>query len=141
MIFDYFLVVLSGAIGAIGTFLMIHFLGFTTVRAACLATLFFVAVTWSLHHPFHILMQSAFLGSTFVGMTDKSLLGWKRVLAASLLFSFFFLLLIPMIRALKGSVETAAFLSSGIVYGLTRWSFQEPATSEDKPISPPLPPS
>lgn len=134
MIFDYFLIVASGAVGAVGTFLMIHYLGFTTVRAACLATLLFIGLTWPIHHPFNTMMQAAFLGSSLVGMTDKSNLGWKRVLAASLLFSFFFLLLIPMIRALKGSVETASFLSSGIIYGLTRWSFQEQVN--ESPASP-----
>jgi hypothetical protein len=49
-------------------------------------------------------------------MTDKSRMGRKRVLIASLLFGLIFTFLIPFAEGIGGGLGTAAFLSSSCTY-------------------------
>lgn len=107
-------------LGAEITFFLIHKAHWPTVRASSAATLVFASLIGLLHVPFVGALQAAFFGATFVGMTDKSRLGWKRVLLASLIFGMIFVFLIPLAQGFGGGLGAAAFVSSSVIYSVSK---------------------
>jgi hypothetical protein len=79
-------VLLVAALGSGLTFYLIHKKHVSTVRASSASTLVFALSALVLQLPFGNVLPAAFFGATFVGMTDKSRLGAKRVFAASMIF-------------------------------------------------------
>lgn len=113
-------VLLVSIAGAQITYYLIHKKHVSTVRASAAPTLIFAVTVSFLPVPFVGALQAAFFGATFVGMTDKSRLGWKRVLIASLVFGLVFFFLIPLVKGVGGGLGAAAFLSSSCVYTLVK---------------------
>ncbi|WP_413580910.1 hypothetical protein [Bdellovibrio sp. HCB288] len=115
-------VLLVSILGAQATYFLIHHKHWPTVRASAFPALLFViflrlsGVNWD------GALQGAFFGATFVGMTDKSRLGWKRVLVASLVYGVIFTFLIPLARGVGGGLGAAAFASCSVVYILTNFA-------------------
>lgn len=103
-------------LGAQVTYFLIHKVHMPTVRASSASTLIFALIVGALNISFVGALQAAFFGATFVGMTDKSRLGWKRVLLASLIFGVVFVFLIPLAQGFGGGLGAAAFFSSSVVY-------------------------
>ncbi|MFM6927890.1 MAG: hypothetical protein ACKOX6_05460 [Bdellovibrio sp.] len=114
------MICLVAAFGAEITFALIHRFRFSTIRASTLPTLFFAAGIYFANFPEQRVFQAAFFGATFVGMTDKSRLGWKRVLIASQIFAFCYIFLIPFAQGFGGGLGASAFLSCAIVLGMSR---------------------
>ena len=112
----YLGIIISSVLGAELTYLAIHKFHLPTVRASSASTLIYALVIQLMHLPFGVSLQAAFFGATFVGMTDKSRLGWKRVLFASLVFAMIYIFLIPLAKGIGGSLGTAAFVSSSVSY-------------------------
>lgn len=113
-------VCLVSALGAEITFAMIHRFRFSTIRASTLSTLVFAGLLFLANFPDQRVLQAAFFGATFVGMTDKSRLGWKRVLLASQVFALCYVFLIPFAQGVGGGLGASAFLSCAIVLGISR---------------------
>lgn len=108
-------VLLVAVIGAQLTFFLIHKKHISTVRASSASTLIFAVAAWALQFPFGNVLPAAFFGATFVGMTDKSRLGAKRVFAASLIFGLIYTFLIPLAQGFGGGLGAAAFVSCAVV--------------------------
>jgi hypothetical protein len=109
-------VLLSAILGAQVTYFLIHKRHMPTVRASSGPALMFALLVGTLNIPFVGALQAAFFGATFVGMTDKSRLGWKRVFLASVIFGLIFTFLIPFAKGIGGGLGAAAFVSSAVVY-------------------------
>lgn len=109
-------VLLVAAIGAELTFYLIHKKHVSTVRASSASTLLFALSALVLQLPFGNVLPAAFFGATFVGMTDKSRLGSKRVFAASMIFGMIFTFLIPLAQGFGGGLGAAAFVSCAFVH-------------------------
>lgn len=109
-------VLLVAAIGAEITFYLIHKKHVSTVRASSAATLSFALAAAALNLPFGNVLPAAFFGATFVGMTDKSRMGAKRVFAASVIFGLIFTFLIPLAQGFGGGLGAAAFVSCSVVH-------------------------
>ena len=112
----YIGIIIAAILGAEMTYHAIHKYHLPTVRASSGSTLIFALIIQAMHLPYGISLQAAFFGATFVGMTDKSRLGWKRVLFASLVFAAIYIFLIPLAKGIGGSLGTAAFVSSSVSY-------------------------
>jgi hypothetical protein len=112
-------VMLVAALSAQVTYYLIHIKHWPTVRASALPTLIFVVILQHSGINWDGALQAAYFGATFVGMTDKSRLGWRRVLIASLIFSLVFTFLIPYAKGIGGGLGAAAFASCSVVYFLT----------------------
>lgn len=108
-------------LGAQMTFYLIHHKHLPTVRASSSLTLLFALIVSFLNVPFVGALQAAFFGSTFVGMTDKSRLGSKRVFLASVLYGVMFLWLIPFAQGFGGGLGAAAFVSISIIYSADKY--------------------
>lgn len=89
-------VLVVAALGAEITFFLIHKKHVSTVRASSAATLVFALSALALQFPYGNVLPAAFFGATFVGMTDKSRLGAKRVFVASMIFGLIYTFLIPL---------------------------------------------
>lgn len=113
-------ILVVSVLGAEITYFLIHKYHQPTVRASSLSALLFALAVSALNISFGNALQAAFFGATFVGMTDKSRLGWKRVFVASLVFGLIFVFLIPLAKGIGGSLGTAAFVSSSVVYLLSK---------------------
>ncbi|WP_413578044.1 hypothetical protein ACLVWU_05870 [Bdellovibrio sp. HCB290] len=113
-------VLLVAAISSQITYYLIHHKHWPTVRASAFPTLVFVILLQISGINWDGTLQGAFFGATFVGMTDKSRLGWKRVLIASMVFGMIFTFLIPLARGIGGGLGAAAFASCSAVYFLTK---------------------
>lgn len=109
------------AFGAQITFYLIHEKRFSAVRASSSATLVFVLTTMIFSNPLVALLQGAFFGSTFVGMTSKNRLGKKRVLLASIIFAAIYILVLPLFQGIGGGLGTAAFASCAGVYVIDKF--------------------
>jgi hypothetical protein len=114
MILSY--VLLASMLGAQITYFLIHKRQMPTVRASSGPALIFSLLVGTLNVPFVGALQAAFFGATFVGMTDKSRLGWKRVFFASIIFGLIFTFLIPFAKGIGGGLGAAAFVSSAVSY-------------------------
>ena len=111
-------VILVSILGAQVTFHLTHKGRIPVVRASSASTLIFSLLIGLSNIPFVAVLQAAFFGATFVGMTDKARLGWKRVFVASLIFGVIFIFLIPLAQGIGGGLGAAAFVSSAAAYGL-----------------------
>ncbi|WP_148278830.1 hypothetical protein [Bdellovibrio bacteriovorus] len=111
-----FLVMLLSFLGAELTFFLIHRYHFPTVRASSGLTLVFAGFLALFNLPFVGVLQAAFFGATFVGMTDRSRMGWKRVFLASQIYGLIYFFLIPFARGFGGGLGAAAFVSIATVY-------------------------
>jgi hypothetical protein len=109
-------VLLVAALGSGLTFYLIHKKHVSTVRASSASTLVFALSALVLQLPFGNVLPAAFFGATFVGMTDKSRLGAKRVFAASMIFGLIFTFLIPLAQGFGGSLGAAAFVACSVVH-------------------------
>ncbi len=107
-------------LGAEITFFLIHKGHMSTVRASSGTSLIFALMIGATSIPFAGALQAAFFGATFVGMTDQSRLGWKRVFVASMIFGLIFVFLIPLAKGFGGGLGAAAFVSSSAVYFLSK---------------------
>ncbi|UYL09401.1 hypothetical protein B9G69_002290 [Bdellovibrio sp. SKB1291214] len=112
-------VMLVSMISAQITYYLIHTHHWPTVRASAFPTLIFVICLKLTGINWEGALQAAFFGATFVGMTDKSRLGWRRVLIASIIFGMIFTFLIPFARGIGGGLGAAAFASCSVIYLLT----------------------
>ena len=109
-------VLLVAALGAEITFYLIHRKHISTVRASSASTLVFALAALAIKLPFGNVLPAAFFGATFVGMTDASRLGAKRVFAASVVFGLIFTFLIPLAQGFGGGLGAAAFVSSAAIH-------------------------
>lgn len=91
---------------------------FGQVRASSLLTLIFIGLTFSL--PFDSIpsLQAAFLGASFVGMTEPHRLSRKELMVASLIFGFIFQFLIIYLKGFGGALGLSAFVSCLVTYFL-----------------------
>lgn len=113
-------VLVVAALGAEITFFLIHKKHVSTVRASSAATLVFALSALALQFPYGNVLPAAFFGATFVGMTDKSRLGAKRVFVASMIFGLIYTFLIPLAQGFGGGLGAAAFVSISVVYAASR---------------------
>ncbi|WP_413560632.1 hypothetical protein [Bdellovibrio sp. HCB209] len=114
-------VLLVSMVSAQITYHLIHKWHWATIRASALPTLIFVILLSLLDINLDGALRAAFFGATFVGMTDKSRLGWRRVLLASIIFGLVFTFLIPLAKGIGGGLGAAAFAGSAVVYALTNF--------------------
>ncbi|WP_373997818.1 hypothetical protein [Bdellovibrio bacteriovorus] len=113
-------VILVSVLGAQATFYLIHERRISTVRASSGPTLLFALIVSLLPITFITTLQAAFFGSTFVGMTDKSRMGKKRVLVSSVIFALIYSFLVPLAKGIGGGLGAAAFVSCAIVFLLAK---------------------
>jgi hypothetical protein len=106
----------TSILGAQICFYLIHDRRMSTVRASSGSTLAFAILIGLLPIPFITTLRAAFFGATFVGMSDRSRLGRRRVLLASFIFSVIFTLLVPLFKGFGGTLGTAAFISSSAAF-------------------------
>lgn len=112
-------VVLVSIISAQITYYLIHQRHWPTIRASAFPALVFAILLTLLDVNWGGALRAAFFGATFVGMTDKSRLGWRRVLIASVIFGFVFTFLIPLAKGIGGGLGAAAFAACSVVLALT----------------------
>ncbi|XGC79812.1 hypothetical protein ACES2L_10770 [Bdellovibrio bacteriovorus] len=113
-------ILISSVLGSQLTYFLVHKKHLTTVRASAAPALIFSLVVSSLPIPFAAPLRAGFLGATFVGMTDKSRLGWKRVFAASVIYGLVFYFLLPLVDGFGGGLGAAAFASCGFIFFLDK---------------------
>lgn len=89
-----------------------------TVRASSLLTLIFIGITFNLPFDSVPSLQAAFLGASFVGMTQPHRLSRKELVVASLLFAFIFQFLIIYLKGYGGALGFSAFVSCLVTYFL-----------------------
>lgn len=103
------------------TYWLSHHTKMGAIRASALSTLVFVAVT----SPFSFLilakLQAAYFGATFVGMSDASRLGEKRILLAAVIFGAIFSFLLRFRGGIGGTLGASAFVACLLVYGLSQF--------------------
>ncbi|WII72357.1 hypothetical protein QJS83_00565 [Bdellovibrio sp. 22V] len=116
-----FSVLAVSVIAAELTFFLIHKKQMSTVRASSATSLVFAVLVSALPISFVGALQAAFFGATFVGMTDKSRMGWKRVFMASLIFGLIFTFLIPLVKGYGGGLGAAAFAACAVVYAMDKF--------------------
>lgn len=107
-------------LGSQATLWLVLRLNQSTVRASALAALTFATLCLAFDPPHSQVLQLAFFGATFVGMSDRSRLGVKRVFAASLIYALIFIFLLPFAKGLGGGLGASAFLSCTLVHFLTK---------------------
>ena len=132
----YFWILLISLLGAHVTYWLSHHTKMGAIRASALSTLVFVAVT----SPFSFLilakLQAAYFGATFVGMSDASRLGEKRILLAAVIFGAIFSFLLRFRGGIGGTLGASAFVACLLVYGLSQFSSAraaDPAEVDDGP--------
>lgn len=100
--------------GAFSTFELSKFKNIGSIRSSCLTSLLFYGVlnTGDFFTAYQQLTYSSlFFGASFVGMCSSSKFGRKNIFLASVLFTYFFIELVPSIKFLGGALGFSAFLS------------------------------
>lgn len=118
--------ILVSLLGTHATYWLTHRRRMSSVRAAGLSSIAFVALAWASHWPFLLALQPAFFGATFVAMSEPFRLAEKRVLAAGVVFALilFGLQQIDFLHfhgGLGGTLGGAAFVACICVYWL-QWA-------------------
>lgn len=91
-----------------------------SVRASSMLTLIFIGLTYHMTHPLAPTLQAAFLGSSFVGMTDPKRLKAKHLFVSSFIFTLIFHFLLGYLKGFGGVLGLSAFLSSLVTYVMWR---------------------
>ena len=89
--------------------------GLSPIRTSSMLTLAFVLATLPFQFEDKALLQSAFLGATFVGMSEAAKMSEKRLFFASVCYSLFFYFVLPYNVGLGGALGFAAFNSCLLV--------------------------
>jgi hypothetical protein len=84
---------------------------FGSVRASSFLTLIFIGLTSLFSFPEASLLQAAFLGSSFIGMTDPERLSRLQIFFASVIFSLIFYFLLHYLKGPGGILGFSAFVS------------------------------
>lgn len=96
----------------------------TPIRASTMLTLAFVLMTFPFEFEHKQLLQSAFLGATFVGMSDAGKMSEKRLFFASIFYSVIFCYILPYNIGLGGALGFAAFTSCLLVQFMRTFVFK-----------------
>lgn len=85
------------------------------VRISGGLTLLFLFMSWE----FNLLenFAAAFLGSTFLGMSDKEIFSARDIFFGNWIYLCIFLFVLPFNIGLGGALGTAAFVTCGIIRG------------------------
>lgn len=81
------------------------------IRTSTMLTLVFYLMTYPFEFEHKLMLQSAFLGATFVGMSEAGKMSEKRLFWASIVYSLIFNYLLPFNVGLGGALGFAAFTS------------------------------
>ena len=73
--------------------------------------LLFVLFTFPFNFDGKLSLQSAFLGATFVGMSDSGKMSERRLFLAALVYALLYYFVLPFNIGLGGALGFAAFLS------------------------------
>ena len=111
---------LTAALGAILTFVLIHRFRVSAIRASSGLTLLFAGLIWHFLGADFFTYSALFFGATFVGMTDSSRLGLKRVLLTSQLYVLVYSILSLFFAGLGGNLGASALISCCLVYEASR---------------------
>lgn len=84
---------------------------FGSVRASSFLSLVFIAITSFFTIPESGTLQAAFLGASFIGMTDPERLSRLQIGFSSVIFSFIFYFLIHYLKGAGGILGFSAFMS------------------------------
>lgn len=85
------------------------------VRVSAFTTLLFVSLNSFFDYPERELLNAAFLGASFLGMSDHNLFGPRDLFFAGWIFALLFYFVLPMNVGLGGALGTAAFISCLII--------------------------
>ncbi|WP_408097124.1 hypothetical protein ACJVC5_18995 [Peredibacter sp. HCB2-198] len=85
--------------------------GLSPIRTSTMLTLAFYLMTLPFDFQHKLVLQSAFLGATFVGMSETGKMSEWRLFWASLVYSLLFYYVLPFNIGLGGALGFAAFMS------------------------------
>jgi hypothetical protein len=88
-----------------------------TVRASAMISMSFIILTELYPFEGRDALRAAFLGSSFLGMSDSELFSTRDLFFAALIFAFLFHFVLPMNIRPGGSLGVAAFTSCLIIRG------------------------
>ena len=97
------------------TFLISHRWRLTPVRSSALLTLCFVALTAPVTFSLKETLWAAWLGGSFIGMSERDLFRARDLFFAAFIFTGFFLFVLPMNVGIGGALGFAAFVSCGVI--------------------------
>ena len=86
-----------------------------SIRISAMTTLVFVLIMHLTSLPFAETLNAAFLGASFLGMSDPSLFCHRDLFMGSLIFTLIFIFILPYNIGLGGALGTAAFVSCLII--------------------------
>lgn len=108
------------ALGSLGTYWLVHKRHTGAIRASSGLTLAFTGFLYLASYT-DPQINILFFGSTFVGMTDHSRMGYKRVLISSQLFLFFYSLISFYLGGLGGGLGASAFLACFMIFTIAKF--------------------
>ena len=114
-VLNTFFIILVCLVSAQLTHWSIHKLKTGAVRVSGATTLLFVGLVTLLNIPNKEVLAAAFLGSSFLGMSDRDILTSRDLFFASWIFAILFLFVLPFNIGLGGALGTAAFSSCLII--------------------------
>lgn len=109
------LILLVTVVGTQLTRWMIKEKELSPIRASTMLTLVFILMTYPFQFEDKIMLQSAFLGATFVGMSEVEKMSEKRLFFASIIYAQLFYFVLPYNVGLGGALGFAAFSSCLLV--------------------------
>ena len=117
------ILLLTGGIGALGTYIVAHDLKQGVIRASAglslMVGLFFYAFPTVVSLQQAVEIPFVFMGASFVGMTAKQAIGSKLlILLAGLFYSSIFIASDSIFIGYGGKIGTAACISGTTVYAL-----------------------
>lgn len=118
---NFFIILILSQVAAQGTHALALTKHFGSVRASSFLTLVFIGLTTLLHVENALPYQAAFLGSSFVGMTDPTRFSRWQIALSSVVFTFIFFFLVKFLKGPGGVLGFSAFSSCLIVHFM--WTF------------------
>lgn len=113
-------VVLTALAAALITFYFSNSKHADAVRLSSATSLLFYFVFWCVADESAANYFSAvFFGGTFIGMSRLSRISYTGVIAASILFGWLFMVLLPLLKGVGGALGVTAFVCVSIVSLIT----------------------
>lgn len=105
------LILLVTVVGTQLTRWMIKEKKLSPIRASTMLTLTFILMTYPFEFELKLMLHSAFLGATFIGMSEVEKMSEKRLFFASIIYCQLFYFVLPYNVGLGGALGFAAFSS------------------------------
>ena len=107
----YSLILMATFLSAHSTHFFIKRKGWTSVRASAFCSVFFILMTGPLPFPEASLLQTAFLGASFIGMSHPDKFRFHELNGICFIFSLIFYFWTQTVNGIGGALGATAFTS------------------------------